>query len=166
MPLDNRFAGDLILVVHLDTGRFAVIFLVAGDDFKIRALRSSPRGIFRVTEVTGPPNIPHLPDILSGRQPVNNLNRLQLAHAKTEQVSLCIHQNARVYRIIPVVIMGKPPQGCFQAANDDRHIRAVNPAYCLCVYCQRPIGTLPWLSAGGISVVVAPGEGDRIMGNH
>ena len=130
VALDDGFTGYFILIIHLDTGCLAIVFLITGDDLKIGALCGSPRGILRVTEVTGSPDIPHLMDILTGCQTVDNLDRLQLAHAKAEQVCLRIHQNTRMHRIIPIIIMGKPPQRRLQTTDDNRHIRAVNPPDC------------------------------------
>ena len=166
VALDERPAGHLVLVVHLEAGGLRVVFLVPGHHFKIGALDSSPGGLLRRAEVAGAADIPHLMDILPRRQPVDDFDRLQFPHPEGEEVGPGVDEDAGVHRVRPVVVMGKPPERRLQAADDNRHIRPVDPADGLCVDGERPVRAVPRLAAGGVGVVVPAGEGDGIVGDH
>ena len=113
----------------------------------------------------GAPHVPNGPHRRAGGQPGGNLSGGALPHAVHQQVRLTVQQDAPAHLVLPVVIVGEPPQGGLQPADDDGQALKGLP---------RPVGvdnhrpvrpqapSIPW----GIGVVVAAFSGGGVVGHH
>ena len=97
--------------------------------------------------------------------PVGNLRHGLLAHAIDQEVSSAIHEDRGHEFILPVVVMGEPPHGSLDAADDDRHI-GIELLEDAAVGDGTVIGTRPCPTLGRISIVGTATFGSRIMVNH
>ena len=66
---------------------------------------------------------------------------------------MCIRDRHRGFeRVVPVVVMGQPPQGSFDASDDHRNVRK-QPFEDLRIDLDGVIGPEPRLAAGRVGVV-------------
>ena len=105
-------------------------------------------------------------DILALCKAVAYLNYLVLAHAVHQQVGAAVLQNGGADCVVPVIIVGKPPERCFQTAQRHGHIIAVNSLYRLGIHYSRTVGALACSSACGVCVIGALFLCGGVMSHH
>src|SRR5690606_40469570 len=66
-------------------------------------------------------DIGHRLDGFTGGQAMGDLDHRALGIAVQQQVGLGVHENRMAYLVLPVVIVGNPPQRSLDATDDDRH---------------------------------------------
>ena len=87
------------------------------------------------------------------------------AHAVDQQVGAAFGQHRGFERIVPVVVMGQPPQGGFDASDDDRNVRK-QPFENLRVGRNGVIGAESGLAAGRVGVVAPKTQVGRVVVDH
>ncbi len=100
---------------------------------------------------------PHILNLLYGNalvQKLCNADDALLAHPVGRKVRSGIHQNTAAHLIAPIIVMGKTPQGRFQAPDDDGNI-AIGLPDSVAVDNHRPVGALAHHASRRI-VVVGP----------
>ena len=121
--------------------------------------------MLKIRHIAGAVHIGDALHRLPCRQAAGNGRGLPLAHAKADDICAGVLCDAGQHGIQPVIVMSKPPQRCFQSAQDHRQIRVR-------LLCQAGIdrgaavrpGT--GLAAGGI-LILRPGDlGHRIVADH
>ena len=103
--------------------------------------------------------------VLPGGQPPDGLRHLQLAHAVNQKIRPGLLQNGRVDRVVPVIVVGEPPQRRLQPADHDGDV-PVNLPDLSAVDRHRPIRTLSHDPAGGICVHRPVVFGDGVVSHH
>lgn len=103
--------------------------------------------------VGGAADIVHHADGLPVCKAAGDLRYLMLSHAEHEKIRAGIDENGGTHRVVPVVVMGKAPQGRFEAADTERDI-SEKPADRFAVDRDGAVGTASRLAAGGVIVVV------------
>ena len=165
VPLEHSLSGDLVLLVVLLAGGLGVCLFVAADLCIIRTLHAAPRGVFRRGEITGAANVR---DLLYGHalcQQLCQFGDLVFPHAVHQQICSAVCQNGRADSVVPVVIVGEPPQRSFQSANGNGSIGVSLPNF-PAVGDDGTVGTKPGPAAGGVHVSAAFPLGGSVVGNH
>ncbi len=91
---------------------------------------------------------------LARRQPMRDLDDRALGIAVHQQVAFGVHQDGAAHLVLPVVVMGDPPQRAFDAAHDQRHV-AIGLAAALGIHQRAAIGTPAADAARGVGIVAA-----------
>ena len=99
------------------------------------------------------------------RQTPGDLRRGALPHAVHQQVRRRVEQYAPPHLVVPVVVVGEPPQRRLQPADNDGHIRPRLP-HPVGVHDGGPIRPLAHLSALAVQVAGPPPLGHRVVGHH
>ena len=163
--LDDDLAADHILVVHLDPAGLGVGHFIRGDLFVPRALHIPGGQVVEVGHVAGAVHVGDGLDGFPGGQAAGDLHRLVLPHAEADQVRPRVLGDAGQDGVQPVVVMGEPPEGGFQPAQDYRQV-GVGLFGQFGVDGGAPVGAGPRLAAGGI-FVLGPGDlGHRVVADH
>ena len=120
----------------------------------------------RVCHDTG--GAPHVRDLRHrrfGRQTAGDLHRGALPHAVHQQVGGRVKQDGAAHLVLPVVIVGEPPQRRLQPADDDGRIgkRLSGPVG---VNDGGPVRPEAQLSAGAVQVLCPAALGHRIVSHH
>ena len=102
---------------------------------------------------------------VESRKSISYLGHGLLSHAIDQEVGTAIHKDRGHEFILPVVVMGKPPHGSLDAADDDRHI-GIELLEDAAVGDGTVIGTRPCPTLGRISIVGTAAFGSRIMVDH
>lgn len=87
------------------------------------------------------------------------------AHAVDQQVGAAFGQHRGFERVVPVVVMGQPPQGSFDASDDHRNVRK-QPFENLRIDLDGVIGPEPRLAAGRVGVVAPKAQVGRVVVDH
>ena len=69
---------------------------------------------------------PDIMQVFTGRpacQIIRDFPDLCLTHAVNQKIGAALRQNGWQQFVFPIIIMGKTPQACFNAANYDRYVR-------------------------------------------
>ena len=133
VALNDRFAANGVVLVLLNTAGTGVceitfrclgLDLVKGGTFN----RGGDIGVFiRGNRVSRSENVVHHRDGLSVLQTARDLDDLMLAHTEHQKIRIGIHQNGGTNAVIPVIIVGKSAQRCFQSAYAERNIAIDTP---------------------------------------
>ena len=110
----------------------------------------------------------YVPDLADGNalfEPSGDLQRGALAHAVNQQIRLRVKQDTAAHLVLPVVIVGKPAQGRFQPADDNRNITKRLPDF-IGIDDGRPIRPQTGLSSRGVKILTAPFFRRCIVGHH
>ena len=99
------------------------------------------------------------------RHPVCAFDDARFAHAVHQQRRTGVHQNAVAHLVVPVVVVGEPPQRCLQPADNDGHVRPRLP-HPVGVHDGGPVRPLAHLSALAVQVAGPPPLGHRVVGHH
>ena len=165
MALENCLSGDLVLLVILLPGRLGIRLFVPADLGIIRTLDTAPRGVFRLGEVARATDAGDLPDGNAVCQLLCQFRDLMLAHAVHEQVCAAVHQNGRADGVVPVVIVGEPPQGRLQTANSNGGVGISLPDL-PAVGDNGTVGAQSGFSAGRVHITAALSLGRGVVGDH
>ena len=176
----RRGLHQVLLPVLLHDGppRHMVLLLqlqAAGTGMGLFILRNlieggAGNGIFgqrggKGAKITGPPDIPHPGGMLPPFHAVGYFGDGMLPHAVNQQIRAAFRQNGGPHGVIPVVVVGKPPQRCLQPADDDGNIAVGLPDE-PAIDDGRTVGAQPCPAAGGIKILAAQTAGGGIVGNH
>ena len=110
----------------------------------------------------------HIPDLLHGHPLAQKLRQSDngaFPHAVHENIRAGIDQNGAADLVVPVVVMGAPPERRFQTADEDRNV-SVCLAHAVAVDDGGAVGAESGLAAGGIVVLAASFFGGGIVGDH
>ena len=165
VALNDDLSGDLVLLVVLLAGRLGVCPLVPADLCKVRTLHRTPWGVDRIGEVTGATDSRDAGDGDSLRQLLRQFCDLVFSHAVHEQIRTAVHQNGRAHTVIPVVIVGKAPEGCLQSADGDGSIRIYLPNF-PAIGDDGTVGTQSGFAAGGVEIAVSFPLGGGVVRHH
>ncbi len=99
------------------------------------------------------------------RQTAGDLHRSALAHTVHQQVGGRVKQDGTAHLVVPVVIVGKPPQRRLQPADDNRGVGKGFPRP-VGVDDGGPVGPEAQLAAGTVQVLCPPPLGHRVVGHH
>ena len=164
--LHHRAAPDGIVLVVFDLRRPGIGRLV-------RAYRLIPRRVrpveLQLTHLVGdvrrPRYIRQLRRRYLPRQTPGDLRRGALPHAVHQQVRRRVEQYAPPHLVVPVVVVGEPPQRRLQPADNDGHVRPRLP-HPVGVHDRGPVRPLAHLSALAVQVAGPPPLGHRVVGHH
>ena len=99
------------------------------------------------------------------RQTAGDLHRGALAHAVDQQVGRRVKQDGAAHLVVPVVIVGEPPQRGLQPTDNDGRIGEG----LLCtvgVHDGGTVGAEAQLAAGTVQVLCPAALGHRVVGHH
>ena len=164
--LHHRAAPDGIMLVVFDLRRPGIGRLV-------RAYRLIPRRVrpveLQLTHLVGdvrrPRYIRQLRRRCLPRQTPGDLRRGALAHAVHQQVGGCVEQDAAAHPVVPVVVVGEPPQRRLQPADNDGHIRPRLPRP-VGVHDSGPVRPLAHLPSLTVQIPGPPPLCHRVVGHH
>ena len=120
VALADGMTADRVLLVILNEERFAVFFLALDAVLKGGNFLAAAHG--RRGEKTYAAHLGAFPHGRAAAHPVRRDENRAFAHAEHQQIRGGIDQNARPHRVVPIIIMGKAPQGSFHAADGNRNI--------------------------------------------
>ena len=166
VALEDGLAHEGVVLVILDHVGPGVVLLAGGHLLERGNLHLGVGAHTRVPN--GHAGAPHVGDLLhrsAGGQSGDDLHRGLLPHAVGEDVRLGVKEDGPAHLVLPVVVVGKPPQGGLQAADDDGDVPEHLP-HPVGVHHGGVVGTKPGLSPGGVGVVVAALPSCRVVGHH
>ena len=107
----------------------------------------------------------HILDILYGYSLMklgSNIYQLSFPHAVYQQICRALCQNRGTDLILPIIIVGKPPQTCFNASNNNRHL--LSPAFPQLpgINQYSPLWPLACLAARRIGIIMPKSLGSSI----
>ena len=115
-----------------------------------------------------PSRPPHVPDFLHRHALVQQLRQPHhrpLAHAVHENIRPGVHQHRPAHLVVPVIVVGEPPERGFQPADENGHVPIGFPDP-VAVDDHRPVRPFSRLASGGIVVLTAAFFGSGIVGHH
>ena len=110
----------------------------------------------------------HVGDLVDGQARVQGFRYLHhgaFAHAEGDEIGLGVQQQGTLQGIGPVIVVGQPSQGGFDAADDDGDI-AVDPPHQVGIDHAGVVRPKARASAGGVGVGAAPLFGHGVVVHH
>ena len=161
--LTHTLAANRVLLVVLDDERLGVLALVGAD--LLMAWQLNARRVGRLAHVADATHFRQFRRIHAVRHPVCAFDDARFAHAVHQQRRTGVHQNAVAHLVVPVVVVGEPPQRRLQPADNDGHVRPRLP-HPVGVHDGGPVRPLAHLSALAVQVAGPPPLGHRVVGHH
>ena len=166
MALEDGLAHEGVVLVVLDHIGPGIVLLAGGHLLEGGDLHLGVGAHAGVPH--GHAGAPHVGDLLrrgARGQAGDDLHRGLLPHTVGEDVRLGVKEDGPAHLVLPVVVVGKPPQRGLQAADDDGDVpeHLPNPVG---VHHGGVVGAQARLPAGGVGVVVAALPGRCVVGHH
>ena len=113
----QTLGGEGVTVAILDFEGLGVFFLIGFQFLK----RRKNDGGQALVQLAGPKHgavdVGDVPDVHTGVQSLGNLHDALFPHAVHEKVGLTVKQNGALHALRPIIIVSKPPQAGFNAAD-------------------------------------------------
>ena len=125
VPLLKQLSPDMILLILLDAAGNCIFLFGLQYIFVGGALLPIKRRFMHIDGVAGASDIRQGSNRLLRIQPPRDLNDLVFSHPVNQQIRAGVEQNGGADRIVPIVVMRKPPEGGLQPADHQRNLRAI-----------------------------------------
>ena len=123
VALEDGLAPDGVVLLVFDLGGQGVVPLVRDHRFKGRDGDALAGADGLPCGVGGAPDVRQVFHRFSLGETMGDLPGGPLAHAVDQQVRLGVKEDGAAHRVVPVVVVGEPPQAGLQAADDNRRVR-------------------------------------------
>lgn len=155
VPLRYRTSADSVLFTVLADSSFCIGMLVRRNGIKIRYNNTVFRKLFSFPlQVHGAGNKFNIFNRNTGLEQIGSFDNLVFSHAKKQKIRPAVDEDAAFYPIRPVIIVCKPPQTGFNAANENRNLLSICFPNSIAIDNGSMVGTKTGFSSGGIKVGV------------
>ncbi len=147
-----------------ETKGFSVSAAIGGNGLEGRQLDGLALRFHR-NDVGSAGDIAEIGQPRPGGEAGSYIKQWRFAHAEDEEIGLAVDKDGAADGVIPVIVMGQPPQTPFDPTNDHRH-PLEGPLDRGGIGNQGPVGTGAALSSRSIGVVVADFLGGGVVADH
>ena len=165
VALENGFAPDRVVLLVFDFSGQGVVPLAAGRLFEGGDGDVLKAAVRVLGGVGSSGNVGQRTRRLACGQAAGDLPGGPLPHAIDQQVRPRVKKDGAADRIIPVVVVGEPPQAGLQSADDHRRVRERFPGP-VGVDDGGPVGAQAHFVPGAVGVGGAAFFGGSVVGHH